>query len=89
MLYVHSHNSSSVHQSTIAGHALLLATLTQADKMMIDQQLNWPGTPGGMTCGGKSTHFLEPFTTAFQAEVALGSLWKEEPDLAGPMISHL
>lgn len=35
------------------------------------------------------THFLEPVTTAFQAEVALGSLWKVEPERGGPMMSHL
>ncbi len=34
-------------------------------------------------------HFLEPVTTAFQAEVALGSLWKVEPERGGPMMSHL
>ena len=89
MLYGLLCNPSGVHNSITAEHAVLPATLGQPDKMVIGQQLDCPGTPGGTTCGGKSTHFLEPFTTAFQAEVALGSLWKEEPDLAGPMISHL
>ena len=32
--------------------------------------------------------YLEPLITAFQALVALGSLWKVLPDLSGPMISH-
>ena len=76
-------------QSITAEHALLPAVLMQPDRIMTGQQLDRPGTPGGTTCGGNRTHFLEPFTTAFQAEVALGSLWKEDPDLAGPMISHL
>jgi len=31
-------------------------------------------SPGGVTCGGNSTHFFDPLTTAFQADVALGSL---------------
>ncbi len=35
------------------------------------------------------THFLAPVTTPFHAEVALGSTWKELPDLAGPAMSHL
>lgn len=35
------------------------------------------------------THFLDPRMTAFQAEVELGSLWKVDPERAGPMISHL
>jgi hypothetical protein len=39
--------------------------------------------------GGKRIHFLAPLTTAFHAHVALGSTWKEEPDLWGPMIIHL
>lgn len=30
--------------------------------------------PGGMMWGGNRIHFLDPLTTAFQAEVALGSL---------------
>ena len=34
--------------------------------------------------GGYRIHFLEPVTTAFQAEVELGSLWKELPDLSDP-----
>lgn len=34
-------------------------------------------------------HFLEPVMTAFQAEVALGSLWKVDPERGGPMMSHL
>ena len=89
MLYGLLCNPSSVHKTIIAEHTLFSAVLMQRDKIMIHQQLSWPGTPGGTTCGGKSTHFLEPFTTAFQAEVAFGSLWNEEPDLAGPMISHL
>ena len=33
-------------------------------------------------------HFLAPLTTAFQAEVLLGSLWKVDPDRGGPMISQ-
>lgn len=38
--------------------------------------------------GGKRIHFLDPRTTAFQAEVALGSLWKEEPERGGPIMSQ-
>lgn len=34
------------------------------------------------------THFLEPRTTAFQAQVALGSWWKVDPLRAGPTISQ-
>jgi hypothetical protein len=34
-------------------------------------------------------HFLRPLTHAFQAHVALGSTWNEEPLRAGPTISHL
>jgi hypothetical protein len=47
-------------------------------------QADQPAVPGG-----KRIHFLAPLTTAFHAHVALGSTWKEEPDLWGPMISHL
>ena len=32
--------------------------------------------------------YLEPCKTAFQALVALGSLWKVEPLLFGPIMSH-
>ncbi len=32
--------------------------------------------------------YFEPTSTAFQAEVALGSLWKVEPLRAGPRISQ-
>lgn len=32
--------------------------------------------------------YFEPRRTAFQAEVALGSLWKVEPLRAGPRISQ-
>ncbi len=46
-------------------------------------------TPGGQTCGGYMIHFLAPETTAFQAEVLLGSTWKVEPERRGPMINHL
>ncbi len=60
----------------------------QEGTQLVRQQMQ-KASPGGTTCGGKSTHFLDPFTTAFQAEVALGSLWKEDPERAGPMISHL
>ncbi|MFS7950384.1 hypothetical protein Hanom_Chr07g00582551 [Helianthus anomalus] len=31
-------------------------------------------TPGGTTSGGNKTHFFEPFTTVFQADVELGSM---------------
>lgn len=34
-------------------------------------------------------HFLRPVTIAFHAHVALGSMWKEEPERAGPRMSHL
>jgi hypothetical protein len=44
---------------------------------------------GFSTPGGKRIHFFAPLTTAFHAHVALGSTWKDEPDLWGPIISHL
>ena len=34
-------------------------------------------------------HFLRPLMAAFQALVALGSMWKTEPESAGPAMSHL
>ena len=34
-------------------------------------------------------HFLDPRTTAFQADVPFGSLWKVLPERAGPQMSHL
>ncbi|PNH08023.1 hypothetical protein TSOC_005474, partial [Tetrabaena socialis] len=46
-------------------------------------------TPGGTVPGGYSTHFLAPQMRPFQAEVALGSTWKEEPLRSGPRMSHL
>ena len=39
--------------------------------------------------GGYRIHFLAPVTTAFHAEVLFGSTWNEEPERAGPRISHL
>ena len=45
-----------------------------------------------MTCGGKSTHFLAPRTTAFHADVALGSCCASSSQLkaclAGPGLCH-
>ena len=43
---------------------------------------------GGGLVARRRTHFLEPDSVAFQADVAFGSTWKLEPDLAGPTISH-
>lgn len=45
-------------------------------------------TPGGGWSGGKSTHRLVPASTPFHADVPLGSVWKVDPDRAGPAISH-
>ena len=50
---------------------------------------SWLGwMPGGVTVGGNNTQRLLPDTTAFHADVQLGSLWKLEPERAGPMISQ-
>ena len=38
---------------------------------------------------GNMIQYLLPLSTAFHADVALGSLWYVLPLLAGPMISHL
>jgi len=45
--------------------------------------------PGGVALGGNRIHFLEPLMTAFHADVPFGSTWKDDPDLVGPMMSHL
>jgi hypothetical protein len=46
-------------------------------------------TPGGVTSGGKSSHFFFPRMTVFHAAVKLGSTWKLVPVRAGPRSSHL
>lgn len=48
--------------------------------------LGW--MPGGVTPGGKRTHFFLPTTVAFHALVQLGSTWNEDPDRAGPAMSQ-
>ena len=46
---------------------------------------------GGAVLGeeGNMSQYFEPVRTAFQADVALGSLWKVDPERAGPRMSHL
>lgn len=43
-------------------------------------------TPGGAVSGGNSIQPLDPEITAFQADVPFGSLWKVDPERAGPTI---
>src|ERR1051325_929568 len=48
-------------------------------------------TPGGGSIPGPAgniSQYLLPVRTAFQAEVALGSLWNVEPLRLGPIIIH-
>lgn len=47
--------------------------------------------PGGGACEppeGNISQYFEPVSTAFQADVALGSLWNVLPLRAGPRISQ-
>jgi hypothetical protein len=46
-------------------------------------------TPGGGVSGRKRIHFFLPYTTAFHALVAFGSLWKLLPLRSHPAMSHL
>lgn len=52
-------------------------------------ETNTPG--GGAEVGeeGNMIQYFEPRSTAFQADVAFGSLWYVDPERAGPIISHL
>ena len=74
-----------MHMNTVAGREIIWVGM-QAGRQLI----RWAGAaPGGVVPGGYITHFLDPRMTAFQAEVELGSLWKVDPERAGPMINHL
>ena len=77
------HNNSTAQHSTAANMQHQLSLLYC--QLIPEHPRN---IPGGKMWGGYSIHFLEPVTTAFQAEVALGSLWNVEPERGGPMISH-
>jgi hypothetical protein len=69
-------------------HALHCSSNKTKCIMEDDQQRGWYTAPGGRQFGGNMTHFLDPDITAFQADVELGSLWKELPDLLGPCVQE-